>query len=258
MIGKPLIPAAPKLSGELKMASTVALAGTAEYKGERCTVCKGVVTAGEYAKTDVEMWSMDNCPAATSYSYFLNGIATPGIVVKGIYSQAGMGKGTKSTVATELVAYRRYSVPGSEMTPPSDIAIKTATENKDILNFGKAPRKALKEKGMMPEPKNKDEAKLDIRQQWDFADEWIASEYGKNATGDIWQIAGDVANAISSVASQVASESAAAVAADAGAAGGVGDTGAEAGESSSAKSRKPARKSQRTRNTASRNGAGKT
>lgn len=248
-----LDPATPKLSDDLKMASTVAPAGTAEYKGEKCTVCKGVVTAGEYVKTDVEMWSMDNYPAdGTAYSYFLNGIATPGIVVKGIYSQAGMGKGMKSTVAMELVAYRRYSVPDSEMTPPSDIAIRTATENKDILDFGKTSRKALKEKGMMPEPKNKEEAKLDIRQKWDFADEWIAAEYGKNTSGDIWQIVGDVANAISNVASQVAAESAA-VATDAG--GNAEDEAAT--ESSSAESRKPVRRSQRTRRTASQSGTKK-
>lgn len=238
-------PNTPKLSEEVKVSSTVAAVDKTEWKGEECIISKGIITSGEQVKTDVEMWSIANCPAGTAYSYFLSGITTPGIVAKGIYSISGLNKEMKSTVATELVAYRRYSVPESDMMPPSNIAIRTATTNKDMTSFYKAANKALKDNNMQPEPKNKEEAKLDIRQRWDFADEWMASRYGESSTGDIWQAIGDVATSISNTLIQSGNESEAA--ADVEVSIDSEEDNATAKKSSSSKSRKPVSRSQRTK-----------
>lgn len=198
---------APKKSAQLSQTGE-----TVSYKDDRCKIYRGYMMSGEDIKTDVEMWYSEKYRVYPSYRYVFAGLNPGGLLRKGIYNQSGkiplLGS-MKSLVSTELVALKSYKVPASEMTPPSNIVIRQATDNKQLVDFYKASRESLKKAKLTPKPKKTSEVKYDIRKQWDFADEWIANRFDSGRKDDSWEKIGnalfDMAKGIADVSSAVRS-----------------------------------------------------
>ena len=189
-----LDPEYPLKNGLTKTASLKQTKESVSYKGDNCKIYKGDMMQGEDTKTEVEMWYSEKYRVYPSYRYVFSGLNPGGLLRKGIYNQSGkipmLGK-VKSLVSTELVALKSYQVPASEMVPPTDVAITECTDNKQLTALYKANRAQLKKMKMTPQHKKTSEVKYDIRQQWDFADEWIANYYDSGKKDDSWERIGN-------------------------------------------------------------------
>jgi len=202
-------------NGLKKMSQLRNTGESVDYKGDRCKVYKGYMMHGEDTKTDVEMWYTEKYRVHPSYRYVFGGLNPGGLLRKGIYNQSGkiplLGS-MKSLVSSELVALRSYKVPASEMRPPADIVIRQATDNKQIVDLYKENRSQLKKHKLTPKPKKTSEVKYDLRKQWDFADEWIASNYDSGRKDDSWEKIGnalfDIAKSIAAIGNSTPKENA--------------------------------------------------
>lgn len=158
------------------------------YKGDRCGVYRGQIKMGDSGETDVELWFSPRLKGNVNYKYFVWGIPVGGVIRKGIISNTGsvplLGK-LKSTIAMELMALTGYKVPASEMRPPSNIEIKNV-DVKLLNKFYDENTKALKKAKMYPKKLSSKDAKLQLQQQWDFADEWLAKEFKPQTEQITW------------------------------------------------------------------------
>lgn len=181
--------------------------GTEIYKGDHCKIMKGQINVNETNLTDIEMWYSEKYSVDKSYSFFLQGLPLHGIVRKGIYSSTSdmgvLGK-LKSTVALELVALSQYQVAKRDMNPPTDVNIVKLTDAKDLGKFYKDNEKMLSKLKLTPKIMKKKEVDYNIRDSWDFADEWIQKSYKSEEVSRQWQKIGeqlfDVLNNISELA----------------------------------------------------------
>lgn len=179
-----------QIDGQKKVSTLNMTSEKAVLDNKKYGIFKGEVTIGDENRLDVEMWLWDKFKISKAYNYMFFGIPVPGIVRKGIYSQIGsvplLGK-MKSVVAMELVAYSRCNVKTSEMLPPSYISIENYTDVKQLTQMYKENRKQLKKLKLNPESKSKKETMRNIRDRWDFADEWLKKPVS-TANNDIaWQ-----------------------------------------------------------------------
>lgn len=163
--------------GDQRKVSTLKMTNEkATLDNQKCGIYKGEVTIGDENRLDVEMWMWDKFKVNKAYNYLLFGIPVPGIVRKGIYSQIGsvplLGK-MKSMVAMELMAFSKYSVKNSEMLPPPSVSIENYKDVKQLTQLYKDNRKQLKKLKLNPESKSKKEMMRNIRDRWDFADDWL-------------------------------------------------------------------------------------
>ena len=117
-----------------------------------------------------------------------------GIVRKGIISQSGsiplMGK-VKSTIATELVAMKKYRVSNAEMMPPSKVKMETLTSDKQLVQFYNNSTKALKKNNLYPKIKKQKDVDYEITQQWDFAENWLRKEFRSQDQSLTWTSVGE-------------------------------------------------------------------
>ncbi len=192
--------------GDQKKVSTLSLTNEkATLDNQKCSIYRGDVTIGDINRLDVEMWLWDKYKVTKAYNYLLFGIPVPGIVRKGIYSQIGsvplLGK-MKSMVAMELVAYSAYRVNASDMLPPSSVTIETYKDNKQLTRLYKDNRKQLKKLKLSPESKSKKETMRNIRDRWDFADDWLRKPVSTENNAIAWRTLGnsllEIANTFSS------------------------------------------------------------
>lgn len=166
----------------------------ATLDNQKCGIYKGEVTAGDENRLDVEMWMWDQFKVNKAYNYMLFGIPAPGIVRKGIYSQIVsvplLGK-MKSMVALELMAFSRYSVNSSEMLPPPSVSIENYKDVKQLTRLYKDNRKQLKKLKLNPESKSKKEMMRNIRDRWDFADDWLKKPVSTANNALAWRTLGN-------------------------------------------------------------------
>ena len=186
----------PNVSIEnIKKTSTLKSTGrSVEYKGDNCKTYEGQLTSGGNMQTDVEMWYSDKLSANSSYKYLFWGLPLNGIVRKGIISQSGsiplMGK-VKSTIATELVAMKKYRVSNAEMMPPSKVKMETLTSDKQLVQFYNNSTKALKKNNLYPKIKKQKDVDYEITQQWDFAENWLRKEFRSQDQSLTWTSVGE-------------------------------------------------------------------
>ena len=164
------------------------------YKGDRCRVYSGQLKMGDAGETDVELWYSPRLKTNANHKYFVWGIPVDGVIRKGIINNSGsvplLGK-LKSTIALELMALTQYKVSASEMRPPSSIRMKIA-DAKLLNNFYDENTKALKKAKLYPKKLSGKDAKLQLRQQWDFADEWLAKEFKPQTEQITWAKVGQM------------------------------------------------------------------
>lgn len=181
--------------GDQRKVSTLKMSNEkVTYDNQQYGVYKGEVTIGAENRLDVEMWMWDKFKINKVYNYLLFGIPTPGIVRKGIYSQIvsvpllGM---MRSMVALELVAYSKYNVNNSEMLPPSSVTIENYKDVKQLTQLYKDNRKQLKKLKLDPESKSKKETIRNIRDRWDFADDWLKKPVSTANNALAWRTLGN-------------------------------------------------------------------
>jgi len=179
----------------IKKTSTLKNTGrSVEFKGDRCKTFEGQLTSGGNTQTDVEMWCSDKLLANKSYKYLFSGLPVTGIVRKGIISQSGsiplLGK-IKSTVASELVALKKYNVPASTMAPPAKVRFSNITNDQQLLEFYKRSTKALKDNKLYPKKLKEKDVDYKITREWDFAEDWLRKDFRSQDQSLTWASVGE-------------------------------------------------------------------
>lgn len=205
--------------GDQRKVSTLKMSNEkVTYDNQQYGVYKGEVTIGDENRLDVEMWMWDKFKINKVYNYLLFGIPAPGIVRKGIYSQIvsvpllGM---MRSMVALELVAYSKYNVNNSEMLPPPSVTVENYKDAKQLTQLYKDNRKLLKKRKLDPESKSKKETMRNIRDRWDFADDWLKKPVSTANNALAWRTLGnsllELATTLSTIGTDKSSDSHAAM-----------------------------------------------
>ncbi len=174
------------------------------YDGESHGVYKGEIMRGDNNRLSAEMWIWDRYKITKNFDYMFYGIPVPGIVRRGVYSQIIsvplIGK-MKSVTALELVAYSNYKVKPSEMLPSADYQFEVLSDNKAVSRLYKENRSHLKKLKLMPKSKSKRKTIRNIREKWDFVDDWLRKKVSTENNTIAWKTIGnsilDLTNALS-------------------------------------------------------------
>ena len=183
-------------TGTAKTSTLTTAEAPVEYKGAAYRVYKGSLAFEDFAETDIEMWYSETMPCNQAYRYFLSGLPVPGIIRRGIMNYSGrlpLLGAAKTTTAIELVAYSEHPVGESLMRPPSDIRTEELTKPGQLVKFYKENVQELKKQQLYPETMKVKEVSYLLRDQWDFADQWVEKRIEPGAETLTWAKVADEA-----------------------------------------------------------------
>lgn len=173
------------------------------YKGDKLKIYSGSICKIQENRTDIELWY------STRYSLpdnamFYTFMKSPGLVKKGIVhhlTSAGVIGKLNSFFGIELVGVNPHAVKISEVTPPADINFSKLDKIGDLVGFNRRNTKALKKLKIYPEGRKAKELKKELRQEWDFVEDWEKERLDVPGQMTAWQFGQKIIDGVGTVIS---------------------------------------------------------